>query len=63
MFSEIRHVCDVCKTRPPVYDARIPRISMWAFLCEHCFKVLDCELGIGKGQKLNEQKERIQGTD
>lgn len=49
----LRHVCDVCKSKTAAYDAQIPSIGSWAFLCKHCFEVLNCELGLGKGQELD----------
>ncbi len=52
----ITEKCDLCKDklieRPAVYDARIPGIGSWAFVCEECFKRYRCQLGLGKGQKL-----------
>jgi hypothetical protein len=44
-------MCDICRIQKAEYDARIPRSGVWANLCEDCFTVKGCKLGIGLGQK------------
>lgn len=50
--------CDLCD-KPAVYDARLPLYGSWGNLCQLCFSMNGCELGLGKGQKLKpENKEK-----
>lgn len=55
-MSKTKEKCDLCGDhgidKPAAYDARIPYIGSWAFLCEDCFKKHNCQLGIGRGQRL-----------
>lgn len=43
--------CDFCNKQAK-YDARIPLYASWGYTCELHFKMFECQLGIGKGQKL-----------
>lgn len=47
-------MCDLCHENKAEYDARLPMIGSWANLCQSCFILHGCSLGLGKGQKLNE---------
>ena len=56
-FKDIARVselpeCDFCiEVTPATYDARI-HTGQWAHMCERHFVMLECKLGLGKGQKL-----------
>jgi DNA-directed RNA polymerase subunit RPC12/RpoP len=51
-------LCDIHFSSPQfvsveaAYDTYVPGLRTWAFLCEECFTANNCELGIGKGQRL-----------
>ncbi len=49
-------VCDICITEgkevPSWADTHVPRWGRWAYLCESCFHLYTCSLGLGAGQKL-----------
>lgn len=47
--------CDFC-TMEAKYDARIPLLATWAYVCEVHFRQFECSLGTGKGQLLEEAK-------
>lgn len=52
-------LCDVCSAggneTPALYDARIPH-HCWANLCQYHFDLYSCKLGVGFGQRINNQK-------
>ncbi len=51
--------CDLCKRslfgHTWFFDAAIPRVGQWAWLCHDCFVANGCELGIGRGQCYDSQ--------
>lgn len=47
--------CDFCKAKA-LYDAKLS-FGPWANLCQDCFDKYECSLGLGKGQKLENENE------
>ena len=49
--------CDLGQTHGPAYaDAQL-RGGPWAYVCEPCFDQHGCELGLGRGQRLELESE------
>lgn len=47
--------CQLCAhiaKHPAAYDASIPAVGSWAYVCEAAFVRLGCGLGTGRGQRL-----------
>lgn len=43
--------CDFCYERAK-YDVRIPSFATWGYVCETHFQQFDCQVGLGRGQRL-----------
>ena len=52
-------VCDTCKTPfgAVLYDAKLA-IGPWANVCEVCFGLYNCKIGLGHGQKYELQGDK-----
>jgi len=53
VYKDIPNTCDVCGSdeNSVIYDARVPSMGQWEWLCEDCFTNLHCSLGVGFGQR------------
>ena len=49
--------CQICQSTigKVFYDARIPAYGRWGLICQNCFELFNCSLGLGKGQKYNSE--------
>jgi 4'-phosphopantetheinyl transferase EntD len=43
--------CSFCD-KDALYDAHIPSLNTWAYVCDEHFKRYGCSVGTGRGQKL-----------
>ena len=45
--------CDLCKKDDcdPIYDAEVPYMDSWGWMCQDCFTEHNCKIGLGLGQK------------
>lgn len=53
-LSAVPPVCNICKKpfTEHFYDTRMPEpFGIWALICDHCFEMFDCRVGVGYGQK------------
>lgn len=55
-------ICDFCK-KEAVYDVRLPLYGSWGNVCETHFIDFGCTLGLGNGQKLNNDKDIDEDTE
>jgi hypothetical protein len=53
--TKYKFTCDMCKNEPALYDAKT-RMGCWAYLCNGCYCQWGIGLGLGKGQKLINEK-------
>jgi hypothetical protein len=52
-------MCDFCKTRKSIVEGKT-FYGTWAYMCHTCQQVhSDCRLGLGLGQKLLQQNNRL----
>jgi hypothetical protein len=50
--------CDFCGIDPMVFvDGKVKGISSWAIMCPDCFNQFGVNLGVGKGQMYEKDKE------
>lgn len=48
--------CNLCLNNTACFDAKLGGRSAWAYVCQNCFNLNDCKLGLGLGQRLLEVK-------